>query len=226
MQPDAVWSATTGGSTNTVAARTLADTAARAVARPYLAATGVSCSRHKSSPALVPRSSLASDGPRHPEEELALDSAHVRLIAVTARPKERALPVGSCRAWASEVPPTHCSQALADSSQLDASNASECPLAAARPRGHTQRSRLHAHQDHLLLGVLTEGHRSAVKRASVCRHASRRTTGTPACQECLLPKMHRRDLPSQCRPSERQGHLRGGRLNIEAQRRYEQSFKG
>jgi hypothetical protein len=133
MQPDAVWSAATGGSTNTVAARTLADTAAHAVARPCLAATGVSCSRHKSSPALVPRSSLASDGPRHPEEELALDSAHVRLIAVTARPKERALPVGSCRGWASEVPPTHCSQALADSSQLDASNASECPLAAAHP---------------------------------------------------------------------------------------------
>ena len=68
-----------------------------------------------------------------------------------------------------------------------------------------------------------QGHRSAVRRASVCRHASGKTKGTPACQGRPLPETHRRGLPSQCRPSGRQGPLRGRRLDIEAQRRHEQS---
>jgi hypothetical protein len=57
----------------------------------------------------------------------------------------------------------------------------------------------------------------------VCRHASGKTKGTPACQGRPLPETHRRGLPSQCRPSGRQGPLRGRRLDIEAQRRHEQS---
>ena len=57
----------------------------------------------------------------------------------------------------------------------------------------------------------------------MCRHASGKTKGTPACQGRPLPETHRRGLPSQCRPSGRQGPLRGRRLDIEAQRRHEQS---
>ena len=71
-----------------------------------------------------------------------------------------------------------------------------------------------------------QGHSSAVKRAPACRHASGKTKGTPACQGRPLPETHRRGLPSQWRPSGRQGPLRGRRLDIEAQRRREQSFKG